>query len=96
MTGFLWVCLGAAVGAPARYLTDRAVQARHVPVQCHEAYRIACIPGFEEGERFGTRGAARHAQAQRLQHFAKDLARRRVVIHDQRGKFAQGRRQHAA
>lgn len=29
MTGFLLVCLGAAVGAPARYLTDRAIQARH-------------------------------------------------------------------
>ena len=26
---FLFVCLGAAIGAPARYLTDRAVQARH-------------------------------------------------------------------
>jgi len=25
----LLVCLGAAVGAPARYLVDRAVQARH-------------------------------------------------------------------
>ncbi|MCW2498006.1 fluoride efflux transporter CrcB [Jatrophihabitans sp.] len=25
----LWVALGAAVGAPARYLADRAVQARH-------------------------------------------------------------------
>ena len=25
----LFVCLGAAFGAPARYLTDRAVQARH-------------------------------------------------------------------
>jgi CrcB protein len=25
----LFVCLGAAIGAPARYLTDRAVQARH-------------------------------------------------------------------
>lgn len=29
MTGFWLVCLGAAVGAPARYLLDRAVQARH-------------------------------------------------------------------
>ena len=29
MTGALWVCLGAAVGAPTRYLVDRAVQARH-------------------------------------------------------------------
>ncbi len=29
MTGFVWVCLGAAVGAPGRYLVDRAVQARH-------------------------------------------------------------------
>jgi len=26
--GFLFVCLGAAVGAPARYLVDRAVQSR--------------------------------------------------------------------
>ena len=25
----LFVCLGAAVGAPARYLTDRAIQSRH-------------------------------------------------------------------
>ncbi len=27
--GFLLVCLGAALGAPARYLTDRAIQSRH-------------------------------------------------------------------
>jgi len=27
--GFFFVCLGAALGAPARYLTDRAVQTRH-------------------------------------------------------------------
>ncbi len=26
---FAWVCLGAAVGAPSRYLVDRFVQARH-------------------------------------------------------------------
>jgi CrcB protein len=25
----LWVAVGAAVGAPARYLTDRAIQTRH-------------------------------------------------------------------
>jgi CrcB protein len=25
----LMVCLGAALGAPARYLTDRAIQSRH-------------------------------------------------------------------
>jgi fluoride exporter len=25
----LWVAVGAAIGAPARYLTDRVVQARH-------------------------------------------------------------------
>lgn len=29
MTDYLWVCLGAAVGAPGRYVVDRAVQARH-------------------------------------------------------------------
>jgi CrcB protein len=26
--GFFWVCLGAGVGAPARYLVDRFVQSR--------------------------------------------------------------------
>ncbi len=29
MIGLAWVCLGAAVGAPGRYLVDRAVQTRH-------------------------------------------------------------------
>ena len=29
LMGFLFLCLGAAFGAPARYLTDRAIQARH-------------------------------------------------------------------
>lgn len=29
MTGFLFVCLGAGVGAPTRYLVDRTIQARH-------------------------------------------------------------------
>lgn len=29
MSGFLLVCAGAAVGAPARYLVDRSISARH-------------------------------------------------------------------
>ncbi|MFT4289003.1 fluoride efflux transporter CrcB [Nocardioides sp.] len=29
MTAFLWVALGATLGAPARYLVDRAVQSTH-------------------------------------------------------------------
>ena len=29
MSELVWVCLGAAIGAPARYLLDRAVQSRH-------------------------------------------------------------------
>lgn len=29
MTGWVFVLVGAAVGAPARYLIDRAIQARH-------------------------------------------------------------------
>ncbi|GAA1501973.1 fluoride efflux transporter CrcB [Nocardioides humi] len=29
MTGWLLVCVGAAAGAPARYLVDRFVQVRH-------------------------------------------------------------------
>ena len=32
MSGFTLVCLGALVGAPARYLMDRAIQARHQTV----------------------------------------------------------------
>jgi CrcB protein len=28
VSGFLWVCLGAAFGAPTRYLVDRFVQSR--------------------------------------------------------------------
>ena len=29
MIGFVWVLAGAAFGAPARYLVDRSIQARH-------------------------------------------------------------------
>ena len=29
LAGYTWVCLGAAVGAPGRYLVDRFVQSRH-------------------------------------------------------------------
>ena len=29
MTGLLFVCFGAAIGAPTRYLVDRAIQSRH-------------------------------------------------------------------
>ncbi|TQL66379.1 camphor resistance protein CrcB [Nocardioides albertanoniae] len=29
MIGFLFVLVGAAIGAPARYLIDRSIQARH-------------------------------------------------------------------
>jgi len=29
LTGLLFVCFGAAIGAPTRYLVDRAIQSRH-------------------------------------------------------------------
>lgn len=29
LAGFAWVCLGAALGAPSRYLVDRYIQGRH-------------------------------------------------------------------
>jgi CrcB protein len=29
VSDFVFVCLGAAIGAPLRYLTDRGIQARH-------------------------------------------------------------------
>ena len=56
---FLFVCLGAALGAPARYLTDRTIQARHdatVPwgtmtVNVVGSLVLGLLAGFAEGHR---------------------------------------------
>jgi len=56
---FLFVCLGAAIGAPARYLTDRTIQARHdtvVPwgtmtVNVVGSLVLSLLAGFAEGHR---------------------------------------------
>jgi CrcB protein len=46
----LWVALGAAIGAPARYLTDRAVQGRHDSVFPWGTLMVnlvgSCVLGF--------------------------------------------------
>ena len=56
---FFFVCLGAAIGAPARYLTDRAIQAGHdtvVPwgtmtVNVVGSLVLGLLAGFAEGHR---------------------------------------------
>ncbi|MBJ7357160.1 fluoride efflux transporter CrcB [Nocardioides sp.] len=49
MTGLLWVCLGAALGAPGRYLVDRAVQARHDSVMPWGTMLVNVVGSFALG-----------------------------------------------
>jgi CrcB protein len=53
----LFVALGAAVGAPARYLTDRAVQTRHDTVFPWGTLTVNVVASFVFGV---TAGAAGH------------------------------------
>ena len=45
----LWVALGAAVGAPLRYLTDRAVQRRHRAVFPWGTFTVNVVGSFVLG-----------------------------------------------
>jgi fluoride exporter len=47
--GFLWVCLGAAFGAPCRYLVDRFVQSRHDAVMPWGTLIVNVIGSFVLG-----------------------------------------------
>jgi CrcB protein len=49
VSGFAWVCLGAAVGAPGRYLVDRFVQARHDAVMPWGTLCVNVIGSFVLG-----------------------------------------------
>jgi fluoride exporter len=49
LAGFAWVCLGAAVGAPGRYLTDRFVQARHDSVMPWGTLTVNVVGSFVLG-----------------------------------------------
>jgi CrcB protein len=53
MNGVVWVCLGAAVGAPARYLLDRAVQARHDTVMPWGTMLVNIVGSFVLGVLLG-------------------------------------------
>ena len=57
MTGALWVCLGAAAGAPTRYLVDRAVQARHDSVLPWGTVVVNVVGSFVLGLLLGTASA---------------------------------------
>jgi len=46
---WLWVALGAAVGAPARYLTDRWVQSRHDSVFPWGTLTVNVVASFVVG-----------------------------------------------
>lgn len=45
----LWVALGAAVGAPLRYLTDRAVQSRHTRAFPWGTFTVNVVASFVLG-----------------------------------------------
>jgi fluoride exporter len=57
MNGFVWVCLGAALGAPARYLLDRAVQARHDTVMPWGTMLVNIVGSFVLGVLLGLSGS---------------------------------------
>lgn len=45
----VWVCLGAAIGAPGRYLVDRAIQARHDSVMPWGTMLVNVVGSFVLG-----------------------------------------------
>lgn len=49
----VWVCLGAAVGAPTRYLVDRAVQERHDTVVPWGTLTVNLVGSFVLGVLLG-------------------------------------------
>jgi CrcB protein len=49
VTPFLYVCLGAAVGAPARYLIDRSIQSRHDSVMPWGTLAVNVVGSFVLG-----------------------------------------------
>jgi fluoride exporter len=54
---WLWVALGAAVGAPGRYLTDRWVQSRHDSVFPWGTLAVNVLASFVLGAVTGAAGA---------------------------------------
>ena len=60
---WLWVGLGAAVGAPARYLTDRWVQSRHDSVFPWGTLVVNVLASFVLGVVAGTASAVSPAVA---------------------------------
>jgi CrcB protein len=49
VAGFAWLCLGAAFGAPGRYLVDRFVQSRHDAVMPWGTLTVNVIGSFVLG-----------------------------------------------
>lgn len=49
VAGFAWVCAGASVGAPARYLVDRFVQTRHDSVMPWGTLLVNVVGSFVLG-----------------------------------------------
>ena len=60
---WLWVALGAGVGAPARYLTDRWVQSRHDSVFPWGTLAVNVVASFLLGALTGGAGAVSPAVA---------------------------------
>jgi CrcB protein len=63
---FLFVCLGAALGAPARYLTDRAIQTRHDSVMPWGTLTVNVVGSLVLGLLTGLAAGSRIPEAVRL------------------------------
>lgn len=63
---FLFVCLGAALGAPARYLTDRAIQTRHDTVMPWGTLTVNVVGSLFLGLLTGLTGSTRVPEDVRL------------------------------
>jgi CrcB protein len=63
---FLFVCLGAALGAPARYLTDRAIQTRHDTVMPWGTLTVNVVGSLVLGLLTGLAGSTRVPEDVRL------------------------------
>lgn len=63
---FLFVCLGAALGAPARYLTDQAIQTRHDTVMPWGTLTVNVVGSLFLGLLTGLTGSTRVPEDVRL------------------------------
>jgi hypothetical protein len=67
------------------------VEPGHLPVEQHDVERMIGVRLPDRLERLFSGGDRRDAQAESAQQLAENLARRRIVVHDQRARAVQRR-----